>query len=326
MGFLVSIVIPTYNRAELLPVSVRSVIAQTYRPLELVVVNDGSKDNTPEIMNGLEQEAQAAGIQTRFVHQDNGGLATARRVGAEAATGDYFGYLDDDDTIEPEKIARQVAELQRTGADCCCCYLLKITPTGTERHPNEKKKLMTGVNPGDYVAGRSYAHINSLLIARRLWNEVGGFDPDLKIAEDVEWVARLTHVAKFCAVEEVLGRYEFTEEALSRADSLEEVIEQDRSMEKALLRIRERNKDRENWDEVSWRQRVADVFDEIVKHLLYAGRRSEAAEKWRWAMRATGGHEKLKRTRRKLRKARWLALVGKRLRHPKFSDHAELRM
>jgi len=314
---LVSIIIPTFNRAGLLPAAVRSVLAQTWRPLELVVVNDGSTDNTLEVLAGLEPEIRAADVKPNFVTRENGGLARARGTGADAATGDYFGYLDDDDSFDPRKTELQVQRLQATGADAACCYLTKVTADGQERHPAPPKQLPTGKNPAAYVRGDAYAHINSMLIARGLWQKLGPFDPELKVSQDVEWCARLVHEATFCAVEEELGRYEFNPAAVSRVGTLDDLIRRDQFFELVLHKVRERNHARPNWDEQAWRDRVAVDYDQFVKHLLYAGRRAEARAKWQWAMQATGEHAKLKKTARKLRKAWWLGLIGKRLKHPK---------
>lgn len=319
---LVSIIIPTFNRAGILPLAVRSVLAQTHRPLELVVVNDGSQDDTLSVLESMTAEIQAAGVTHQFVTRENGGLARARGTGADAATGDYFGYLDDDDSFDPRKTELQMQALQSSGAGAVCCYLTKIEPDRQERHPAPPKRLLSGNDPAAYVRGESYAHINSMLIARELWPKVGPFDPELKVSQDVEWCARLVHLTSFCAVELELGRYEFNPAAVSRVNSMDDLIRRDQFFELVLRKIRERNSARPNWNEQAWQDRIATDFDQFVKHLLYAGRLKEAREKWSWAMDATNGHARLTATRRKLRKAWWLGLIGRSLKHPKFGDQA----
>jgi len=105
---LVTAVITTYNRPELAKCAIRSVLAQTYRPLEIIVVEDGSS-------TGLQEWLQAEGLeQVRYVrHETNRGLAAARNTGLRLARGEYVAYLDDDDEWLPEKIARQVDLLER---------------------------------------------------------------------------------------------------------------------------------------------------------------------------------------------------------------------
>ncbi len=127
---LVSIIIPTFNRAGLLPAAVRSVLAQTWRPLELVVVNDGSTDNTQEVLSALEPEARSANVAHKFITKENGGVCRARNAGVDAASGDYFGFLDDDDSFDPRKTELQVAALKASHADAACCYVTKVTADG----------------------------------------------------------------------------------------------------------------------------------------------------------------------------------------------------
>ncbi|MCZ7606475.1 MAG: glycosyltransferase [Planctomycetota bacterium] len=128
MGDLVSVIIPTFNRAARMPVAVRSVLAQTWRPLEIVVVDDGSPDDTPQVLRGLEPEVTAAGAIPRFIRQQNGGAAGARNTGMKAATGQWIAFLDDDDRWYPHKLAAQMARLAETGADACSAVALLVEP------------------------------------------------------------------------------------------------------------------------------------------------------------------------------------------------------
>ena len=323
---LVSIIIPTYNRSGLLKRAIRSVLEQDYRPLELVVVDDGGTDDTPAVLQGLRPSVVEAGVAPVFVRKENGGLGRARQAGVEASHGELFGWLDDDDTFEVAKTRKQVARLQETGADVCCCYLTKVTPTGNERHPAGKKRLMTGFDPGAYVSGAAYAHINSMLIRREKFDEVGEFDPELKLSQDVEWCARLAHLATFCAVEEELGTWDFNPAAATRVNSMEDLIRRDEYEELVRLKMRERNHKRSNWDQQAWVERVARDYDQFVKHLLYAGRVKDARKKWELGMELTGGYSPLPRLRSKLRRARLLALFGRKLKHPKFDTAEEISM
>jgi len=97
----VSILTPTYNRPRWLPDAIESVLAQTYSDVELIVVNDGSTDNTEEIL-----EPYMDGIV--YIYKENGGQGTALNTGIAAATGEYIGRVDDDDLFMPEKVELQV--------------------------------------------------------------------------------------------------------------------------------------------------------------------------------------------------------------------------
>jgi glycosyltransferase involved in cell wall biosynthesis len=115
---LVSTIIPVYNRAALLREAVGSVLAQTYRPIEVVIVDDGSTDDTPAVCRELE--GQHPDI-VRVVRQPNAGPGSAREAGRQLARGEFLQYLDSDDLLLPRKFERQVAAL-RAHPECGVAY------------------------------------------------------------------------------------------------------------------------------------------------------------------------------------------------------------
>lgn len=316
----VSVIIPTYNRAGEFRRSVDSVIAQTYRPLQLVIVNDGSSDNTAEVLAALEPEVRKAGIEPTFINQQNGGCASARNEALRNATGDYFAFLDDDDEWLPTKIEKQVAELQRSHADACCTQARKIVTSKEIIQPLTPDRLLQGVCPGEFMDGRRDAHLITLVVARGMWDKAGEFDTELKTGSDTEWIARLCHFASFCAVPEVLAVYTYSDSALSRVDSMEAELKRDSRRELALDKLKANCAALSNWDEQAWRRRAAKVYDDSVKHRLYAGDLQGAREVFEHAIQLTDGTDPLPRLKRKLRKAWWLSLVGAKLKHPKLKS------
>jgi glycosyltransferase involved in cell wall biosynthesis len=102
---LVSVLIPSYNRAYIVASAIESVLAQTYPSVELVVVDDGSTDDTRTVVERYPN--------TRYIYQDNAGLAAARNTGLQAARGEFIAFLDSDDTWLPWKLAAQVAMMRR---------------------------------------------------------------------------------------------------------------------------------------------------------------------------------------------------------------------
>lgn len=108
---LVSVIIPTYNRSDLLAEAVNSVYAQSYRPIECIVVDDGSKDNTDEVMKQLAVLNESS-FSLVYLKQLNSGAQTARNNGTKAASGAYIQYLDSDDLLYANKIEQQVKFLE----------------------------------------------------------------------------------------------------------------------------------------------------------------------------------------------------------------------
>ena len=118
MNPLVSTIIPVYNRAAMLREAVASVLAQTYRPLEILIVNDGSTDDTATVCQLL---AEAHPDCVRVLHQSNAGPGVARETGRRSAQGDFLQYLDSDDLLLPSKFERQVVAL-RQQPECGIAY------------------------------------------------------------------------------------------------------------------------------------------------------------------------------------------------------------
>lgn len=317
---LVSVIIPTYNRAHLVGTAVESIMAQTWRPIQLVVVDDGSKDDTPQVLAALEPRVRAAGIEPLFIRKENGGVASTRNAGLSAVTGDYVGFLDDDDSWFPEKAAKQLAEIQRTGAEACCTLAIENRVDGAHLIPTGHETLFKGFNPAAFLRAEADCHINSLLVARPVLARVGVFDKELPTNEDFEWKMRLVHEATFCAVNEVLVRITFTPGSLSRYKGYKGCILRDESKERALLRVRESCRGRRGYDDAAWKIRAAKAYDQYVKHRLYGGEIAKARELWRKGMDLTGGLDPLPRLKGKLLKARLLALIGRRIKHPKLAS------
>lgn len=113
----VSIIIPTYNRSQLIARAVKSVLNQTYQNFELIIIDDGSTDNTRELVTSFNDE------RIRYIrHEENKGEAAARNTGLKAARCDYIAYQDSDDEWLPEKLARQIELLQDASPEVGVIY------------------------------------------------------------------------------------------------------------------------------------------------------------------------------------------------------------
>ena len=121
-GQMISIIIPTYNRKELLQEAVASCLAQSYLKIEVLVIDDGSTDGTEKVVRELLRGPWAGKVS--YHRKANGGTSSAKNLGLQLARGAYIQYLDSDDLLRPEKLERQMAAIQATNGviDCCSCF------------------------------------------------------------------------------------------------------------------------------------------------------------------------------------------------------------
>lgn len=189
---MVSVVIPTYNRASIVSMAIDSVLAQTYRDLEVIVVDDGSTDETPALL-------AAYGDRIRVLRQENAGPAIARNRGIAAARGELVAFLDSDDTWLPRKLERQVALLDRVGdaVPCCLCncqvQYQDGSTTSTFTIADTIPSCAEGVwlNPAAVLLTRFVLFNQAVLIRRSALEQAGAFDEKLRFAEDYDLPLRL---------------------------------------------------------------------------------------------------------------------------------------
>jgi glycosyltransferase involved in cell wall biosynthesis len=181
----VSVIIPTYNRAALVKEAVASVLAQTYRDFELLVVDDGSTDGT------LEALAAFGGKIRVLASPDRGGVSAARNAGIAAAQGEWLAFLDSDNLWLPEKLARQMAFMEANSR-----LLLSQTEEIWVRRGVKVNPPRTHKKEGGRIFLRSLERClvspSAAVLHRRLLDEHGGFDEDLPAAEDYDLWLRLS--------------------------------------------------------------------------------------------------------------------------------------
>ena len=137
---LVSVIIPAYNIEDYIGRCLDSIISQTYKNLEIIVVDDGSWDYTGEILDNYAKKDR----RIKVIHKENGGVSSARNKGIEAAEGDYIGFIDGDDLIEPEMYKTLVDLLEEENADIAHCGYQMVFPDRIDYYHNTgKKKIQT---------------------------------------------------------------------------------------------------------------------------------------------------------------------------------------
>ena len=184
----VSVVIPAYNAADLLPDTVESVLAQTYPAVEVIVVDDGSTDNTPDVM-----EAYTPAV--RYIRKENGGSASARNRGIREATGTYIALLDADDLWRPTKLTQQVAQLQ-AHPDLRWSYTNWLHADAQTGETLYRADQVMPQPDGDVLrplVGRLFIPPSTELIRRDVFDAVGLYDESRlhRISEDWELSLRI---------------------------------------------------------------------------------------------------------------------------------------
>jgi glycosyltransferase involved in cell wall biosynthesis len=177
---LISVMIGAYNAAPYLGEAIESVFAQTHRPIELIVVDDGSDDGTADV-------ALSYGDRLRFVRQERRGNGGARNTAVEQATGDYFAFVDADDRFTPEKLALQLAALHADAElDMVFGHVREFVSPELTPELRAQVRSPAPVSP--------WAAPNLMLIRRASFGRVGPFSTTLRVGVTVDWFARATEV------------------------------------------------------------------------------------------------------------------------------------
>jgi glycosyltransferase involved in cell wall biosynthesis len=197
---LVSVVIPTFNRAALLIEAVSSVFAQTYRNLEILVIDDGSTDGTRQALASSFSDKRL-----RYYHQENRGLAASRNRGIELAAGHLIAFLDSDDLWMPLKLERQVEALSlASDVGLAYCHFTLIDEGGRELVNNWRPTNLGNLQL-DLLFGNVIAGSGSAVVARAAcFKNAGLFDERLATCEDHDMWGRLAQHYRFAKVEENL--------------------------------------------------------------------------------------------------------------------------
>ena len=196
----VSIIVSTYNRASMLKRAVDSVLAQSFTDYELLIVDDCSADETPEVVAGLEDPRIRS-----FRHSSNRGVGAARNTGIANAHGEYIAFLDDDDEYLPAKIEEQVRVLDAASADVGMVYVwcASVGPDG--KIIDTLCRMDEGYLFEEALTLRLILGIGtSSMIRSSALKDVGCFDESLPLGEDLDFLCMLARRYKIALVPEIL--------------------------------------------------------------------------------------------------------------------------
>jgi glycosyltransferase involved in cell wall biosynthesis len=209
---MVSVVIPTFNRSSRVINAIESVLRQTYTNFEILVVDDGSTDDTREKLKPYVG-------RTKYVHQENRGASAAQNKGVSLATGEWISILGDDDDWLPTKLECQFEALAKCGEECGACFtncqfivngVLQQTIFAEAGFKNHQRIGILDDWFGPQVERYPIIWAQSLMVRRSLFNELGGFDGKMTINEDLDLIFRLALKTRICFVSDPLVRIDRT--------------------------------------------------------------------------------------------------------------------
>jgi len=213
MNSLVSVVIPIFNREHLILDTINSVLAQTYQNFEIILVDDGSVDNTKQVISSINDS------RIKYIYQNNAGPSAARNNGIRHAKGEYIAFLDSDDLWLPEKLEKQISVLNNNkNIGIISCWSQCITYDGEKLHMRMCKAkdskefcLKILLQPDTVVTGSP-----TMIVRKECFNKVGYFDEKMKTREDWDMWFRISNKYEFYCINEILTHIKVSHESLSK--------------------------------------------------------------------------------------------------------------
>jgi glycosyltransferase involved in cell wall biosynthesis len=208
---LVSVVIPTFNRKHIVGKAIESAINQTYKHIEIIVVDDGSSDGSAEFIAGY-------GSAVKYIFKENGGVSSARNLGIRKSIGEFVAFLDSDDVWLPDKLEKQIHFFEKNpdfGMVLCDCYYMDSSSKISERSMRRNCLPRDGHILNDVFMSPSLIP-SSVLVKKAVLDDIGCFDEDMKTAEDLDLHLKIAVNYKIGLISEPLFNYMVGHDGLSK--------------------------------------------------------------------------------------------------------------
>jgi len=226
---LISVIIPTYNRANLLSRAIKSVLNQIFKDFEIIVIDDCSIDNTEEVIKKFQEQDK----RIRYIrHEKNKEAAMTRNTGIKVAKGEYIAFLDSDDEWLPEKLEKQFALFRKNEklgfVSCNALIIDEKSKEGRKYIMPRYKNILEKLLESNFIDSTS-----SVVIRKDVLNEVGYFDEKIKIGEDWDMWIRIAQKYEFDFVKKPLFRYYLHQNNITKTTSnLRKAKDKERIIEK----------------------------------------------------------------------------------------------
>lgn len=195
----VTIVIPVYNGSNYVKKAIDSALAQTYNNIEILVINDGSTDNTEEIVKSY-------GKKVKYYKKENGGVSTALNLALKKMTGEYFSWLSHDDEYYNNRIEAMVEEIKKHDDYTILYGDYALINENSELITNVKKNHKMLLDKPEYSLLKCHVNGITMLIPKKAFDYAGEFDPKLKCTQDYDMWTRMSKKYKFIHVDKILSR------------------------------------------------------------------------------------------------------------------------
>ena len=267
MDSLVSVVIPTFNAARYVPQAVASVLDQTYAPLQVIVVDDGSTDNTTEVLEPFLERIE-------YHRQENRGASAARNLGIDLATGKYIAFLDADDLWAPGKTARQVRVLEENpdfGLVHCDTSVIDDTGAIVKPSANRFRQTRNGkVFEEFFSSDVSLALTSAVLMRADCLEKVSGFDDRFPVLQDYGLFLDVSWHFPVWYIDEPLASYRVTSGSLSRTYLLGNISDRETILREAVAAHPEFFAERQAWLKRRWSRFYLDAGFLLFNHREYS--------------------------------------------------------
>lgn len=211
----VSVIIPTYNRAHSIGNSIQSVLYQTWQDFEIIIVDDGSTDNTRQVVESFTDD------RIRYIClEQNGGVSHARNIGIKMAEGEYIAFLDSDDEWMSEKLEKQMTVMLRESemVGVIYCRMRGTKKDGTILVIPELEKPVEELQGNIFfpLLEENVIGTPAMLVRKQCLEQTGGFDEKLKCLEDWELILRIAEKWEIGFVDDILVEIHFSDGGVSK--------------------------------------------------------------------------------------------------------------
>jgi len=223
MSKLISVIIPTYNRADIITDAINSVLEQTYQIFEIIVVDDGSTDNTVEIIKKIDDS------RIIYIYQENSGRpSAARNTGIKKSTGDYIAFLDSDDLWHREKLEKQIAILDNnpniglvTNWSSYKTFNNEEIKIKMSQAKSQRENILYILTAPD----KAFTGTPTLLVRKECLEKVGSFDETMTFCEDWDLFFRISLLYEIYNIEKVLTYIRIHQENISKTPNANAFME-----------------------------------------------------------------------------------------------------